>query len=61
MGADPTSATEVHVLACATCPRMSSGSARGWKAYRTDEAAPDDPSGVAFYCPVCAYIELGPS
>jgi hypothetical protein len=40
---------------------MSSGSARGWKAYRTDEAAPDDPSGVAFYCPVCAYIELGPS
>ena len=27
----------VHVLACAECPRFSSATARGWKAYRTDD------------------------
>jgi hypothetical protein len=40
----------VHVLACTACPRVSSAAARGWKAYRVDEAFL--PS-VAFYCPAC--------
>ena len=34
---DRTATDEVHVLACAECPRVSSVTARGWKGYRTDE------------------------
>jgi hypothetical protein len=44
---------DVHVLACAECPRVSSISARGWKAYRADLEY-DEPPRLVFYCPECA-------
>jgi hypothetical protein len=49
---------DVHVLACVECPRVSSITARGWKAYRTDEPGEDEPPGLAFYCPECARREF---
>jgi hypothetical protein len=58
---DRTTAGEVHVLACVECPRVSSVGARGWKAYRTDDPTEQEPPALAFYCPVCAYIEFGSS
>lgn len=48
---------DVHVLACAECARVSSVTARGWKAFRVDDPADDEPQ-LAFYCPVCARREL---
>lgn len=54
-------AGEIHVLACAECPRVSSFAARGWRAYRTDDPLEDELPALAFYCPVCAYIEFGSS
>ena len=59
METDRTAVDEVHVLACAECPRVSSVTARGWKGYRTDEPETDDPPQVAFYCPACARREFG--
>ena len=50
---------DVHVLACVECPRVSSFSARGWKAYRTDDPENDEPPALAFYCPECAEREFG--
>ena len=50
---------DVHVLACVECRRVSTFYARGWKAYRTDEPDEDEPPALAFYCPVCAYVEFG--
>ena len=55
MGAD------VHVLACAECPRVSSVSARGWKAFRTDDPEVDEHPRLSFYCPECAEREFGAS
>lgn len=52
-------AENIHVLACVECPRVSSVTARGWKAYRIDAPLEDEPPALAFYCPVCAYIEFG--
>jgi hypothetical protein len=49
----------VHVLACAECPRVSTITARGWKAYRTDDPERDEPPQLAFYCPECARAEFG--
>lgn len=49
----------MHVLACAECPRVSTVTARGWKAYRTDESLEDALPAVAFYCPECAKAEFG--
>lgn len=49
----------VHVLACVECPRVSSVSARGWKAYRSDDPETGEPSTLAFYCPKCADREFG--
>ena len=37
MESEPAMGADVHVLACAECPRVSSVSARGWKAFRTDD------------------------
>ena len=50
---------DVHVLACVACPRVSSVSARGWKAYRSDEPETGEPPKLAFYCPACAEREFG--
>ena len=50
---------DVHVLACAECPRVSSVSARGWRAYRTDDPELEEPPELAFYCPQCAAREFG--
>jgi hypothetical protein len=49
---------EVHVLACAECPRVSSATARGWRAYRVDDPELDEPPALAFYCPDCARREF---
>jgi hypothetical protein len=49
----------VHVLICTECPRVSSVSARGWKAYRVDDPEFDEPPRLAFYCPSCAAREFG--
>jgi hypothetical protein len=49
----------VHVLACVECVRISSATARGWRAYRIDDPAEDEEPALAFYCPVCARAEFG--
>jgi hypothetical protein len=49
---------EVHVLACAECPRVSSATAKGWRAVRTDVPSEDDLPMLAFYCPECAQREF---
>lgn len=59
MGKDRGTSGDVHVLACAECPRVSTVTARGWKAYRTDESLEDALPAVAFYCPECAKAEFG--
>jgi hypothetical protein len=46
----------IHVLACVECPRVSSVSARGWRAYRVDRLDDEEPA-LAFYCPACAQRE----
>lgn len=57
METHPNGSQEVHVLACVACPRVSSVTARGWKAYRVDEPLEPEPA-LAFYCPDCARREL---
>ncbi len=59
MGADRGTSDDVRVLACRVCPRVSTASARGWKAYRTDEPLEDIVPALAFYCPECAQRESG--
>lgn len=49
----------VHVLACVECPRVSSASARRWRAYRVDDPEEDEQPALAFYCPECAEREFG--
>ena len=58
MGEERTEA-DVHLLACIECPRLSSASARGWKAYRSDDPENEEPAKLAFYCPQCAEGEFG--
>lgn len=53
MGSDRSASDEVHVLACAACPRVSSAGARGWKAYRVDDPTDEVHPELAFYCPDC--------
>jgi hypothetical protein len=53
-------ADELHVLACTECPRISSASAKGWKAYRVDGPEDDQERVLGFYCPECAEREFGP-
>jgi hypothetical protein len=48
---------DVHVLACAACPRVSSVTARGWRAYHVDDPFQAEPPRVAFRCPECAERE----
>lgn len=35
----------------AKCPRVSSVTAHGWKAYRADDPEEDEPPQLAFCCP----------
>jgi hypothetical protein len=56
---DRTTSDDVHVLACAECPRVSSATARGWRAYRTDELEWDEPPALAFFCRDCSRKEFG--
>ena len=58
MEREPATGADVHVLACAECPRVSSISARGWKAFRTDDPDLDEPPHLSFYCPECARREF---
>jgi hypothetical protein len=51
----------VYVLACVECPRVSSISARGWKAYRSDDPETGEPPKLTFYCPACSEREFGRS
>jgi hypothetical protein len=51
--------SEVHVLGCARCPRVSSAFATGWKAYRVEDRELGEPARLAFYCPPCARLEFG--
>ena len=59
MATDRRASEDVHVLACAECPRVSGITVRGWKAYRTDDPLSDEPPALAFYCPECAEREFG--
>ena len=59
MSADRETSQDVHVLACVECPRVSSVSARGWKAYRVEDPDLNEPPQLAFYCPECAARESG--
>jgi hypothetical protein len=52
---------DIHVLACIACPRVSSATARGWKAYRFDRQFEDEEPSLAFYCPECAQRESSSS
>jgi hypothetical protein len=56
---DRTAKGETHVLACAVCPRISSVTAHGWRAYRSDDPETDEPPRLAFYCPECSRKEFG--
>ena len=49
----------IHALACAECARLSGVSARGWRAYRTDDPETQEPPALAFYCPESASHEFG--
>ena len=53
-------ADEVHVLACTECARVSSATARGWRAYRSDDPEAEELPKLAFYCPECARREFQP-
>jgi hypothetical protein len=45
---------DVRVFGCVACPRLSSVTARGWKAYRIEDPWDEEPVQLAFYCPDCA-------
>ena len=61
MEREPATDQDVHVLACAECPRVSSVNARGWKAFRSDDPEVDEHPRLSFYCPECAGREFGGS
>ena len=48
----------VHVLACAECPRVSTVTARGWRAYLSDDPEEEGVPTLAFYCPDCSRREF---
>jgi hypothetical protein len=58
VNADRRTSGDVRVFGCAECPRVSSASARGWRAYRVDDPDEGGPPEIAFYCPDCARREL---
>ena len=56
MDTDRRTSGDVRVFGCAECPRVSSVTARGWKAYRldVDDEDEDELRELVFYCPDCA-------
>ena len=53
MDTDRRTSGDVRVFGCAECPRVSSVSARGWKAYLVG-GTEHEPRTLAYYCPDCA-------
>ena len=53
MDTDRSTTDDVHVLACAECPRVSTITARGWKAYLTHDEDEDEQPKLTFVCPAC--------
>jgi hypothetical protein len=49
---------DVRVFGCAECPRVSSVSARGWKAYRVADPDEGGQPELLFVCPDCARREF---
>jgi len=54
MDTDRSTTDDVHVLACAECPRVSTITARGWKAYWSHDEDEDELPQLTFICPACA-------
>jgi hypothetical protein len=54
MDTDRRTSGDVRVFGCAECPRVSSVSARGWKAYRSEDPDEEGTAELVFYCPACA-------
>ncbi len=54
MDTDRSTSYDVHVLACAECPRVSTITARGWKAYWTHDEDEHEHPLLTFLCPACA-------
>jgi hypothetical protein len=50
---------DVRVFGCAECPRVSSVSARGWKAFWVADTDEGWPPALLFVCADCARVELG--
>jgi hypothetical protein len=46
-------------LTCVECGADSGWFARGWLAIRCEDPKKEEAPELAFYCPVCACIELG--
>ena len=46
------------MFGCAECPRLSSVSARGWKAYRVADPDEGGQPELLFICPDCARREF---
>ena len=46
------------MFGCAECPRVSSVSARGWKAYRVADPDEGGQPELLFVCPECARREF---
>ena len=49
---------DVRVCGCAECPRVSSVSARGWRAYRVADPDEGGQPELLFVCPDCARREF---
>lgn len=55
---DRRSSGDVRVFGCAECPRVSSVSARGWKAFRVSDPDENEQPELLFLCPDCARREF---
>jgi hypothetical protein len=51
--------SEVHILGCVCCPRVSSAYATRWRAYLVDDPDEEDTPRLDFYCPDCARRVFG--
>ena len=58
MDTDRRTSGDVRVFGCAECPRVSSVSARGWKAYRVADPDEGGQPELLFICPDCARREF---
>jgi hypothetical protein len=54
METDRRTSGDVRIFGCAACPRVSSVTARGWKAYRTYDADGSEQPELLYHCPDCA-------